>query len=464
MKSTTRRAYVLYALVIFFFVGLGILLFTFVSNSSNWALNRANKHVYQGNMLSVAGTIYDKNGKELVKTVNEERIYNENVTIRKSVLHAIGDATGFISTGVQSVYNDDLIGYNFINGIYGIQENGVGNNIRLTLDADVNAAAYNALNGRKGAICVYNYKTGEIIAMVSAPTYDLDNKPSEKEIAANPKKYEGLYLNRVLSGVFTPGSTFKVLTAISAVDNIPDIDSQKFHCNGTYKVPGGGTVKCHDVHGTINFQTALTRSCNAAFANIAVQLGNEKLSATMTKLGFNTPIKMDRTIIAQSTFDLSNAVNIDLGWAGIGQYTTLVNPYHMMLIMGSIANGGTSPMPYLVSRIETQNGFALYKGSAKNAPNFIDLPTAEKVSQMMRNSVKNYYGDKTFPGLELAGKTGTAEVEGEESHAWFVGFSTKADCPLAFAVVIQNGGAGFQQAMPVANKVMQAAYESIKNK
>lgn len=176
--------------------------------------------------------------------------------------------------------------------------------------------------------------------MVSSPTYDPERKPTDID-TDKTGKYDGIYLNRFLSGVYTPGSTFKTITAISAIDNIPDIFTQKFTCKGKMQT-SGGVIYCNEEHGhgTITFEQALNRSCNVAFAQIAIQLGAEKLTATAQQLGFNQAMKMDGINIAISKFDLTGADERGLGQAGVGQHTTLANPYHMLTIMGAIANGG----------------------------------------------------------------------------------------------------------------------------
>lgn len=158
------------------------------------------------------------------------------------------------------------------------------------------------MDGRKGTIAVYNYKTGAMVCMVSTPSYDPQNKPDD--IDENSDEYEGVYLNRFVSGLYTPGSIFKVVTAISAIENIPDIYSQTFECTGEYAT-GDGKIICSGVHGTVDFEEALNHSCNSAFAQIAIQLGQSKLMQTAGELGFNTKEDMDQITVSASRFDVS---------------------------------------------------------------------------------------------------------------------------------------------------------------
>lgn len=453
MDNATKRAYALLAVIAGFFVGLGILIYTFVANGSSWATNKANQHLYQNGSVVTLGDIYDCNGEPLAQTVDGERQYSDDAEIRKATLHAVGDLNGFISTGVQYTYRNTLAGYDPINGIASIVQYGKGNDIHLTIDSEVCRTAYKALNGRKGTVCAYNYETGEIVCMVSTPTYDPENKPSD--IDKNPE-YGGVYLNRSITGLYTPGSTFKVITAISALENISDIESRKYNCDGEYET-GDGIVVCNDTHNTVTFQQALNRSCNSAFADIAIELGSDKLTKTAKELGFNYKFTVSGVADpAESKLNIKNTSKVNLGWAGIGQYTTLVNPYHMMSIMGCIANGGETVTPYLIDYIETPRGTTKVTEPVINENISLSSETAKKINRLLRSNVTDYYGDDTFPGLQMCGKTGTAEVDDGAPHSWFVGYSQNSDTPYAIACVVENSGSGLSAAGVVANSVMQS--------
>ena len=124
MKTLSRRAWVLYLLVIAFVCGAGILLYTFFSNADSWAMKRTNRHIYKSGVLSTAGTITDRSDKILAQTVDGKRVYNESKNVRIATLHIVGDSQGYISTGVQTAYNDDLTGYNLVDGIYTLKKYG----------------------------------------------------------------------------------------------------------------------------------------------------------------------------------------------------------------------------------------------------------------------------------------------------------------------------------------------------
>lgn len=457
MNNTTKRAYVLYLFIVAFLVGIGVLIASFYLHGGEWSSNLVNQHIYSNGQLASAGTVYDKNGVALVYSKDGYRIYNDDKAIRKATLHAVGDNSAYIATGVQYVYSSKLSGYDFVNGVFNLKKYNRGNDINLTLDAEVCKTAYNAFDGRKGTIGVYNYKTGEIICMVSTPTYDPENKP--KNMDGNDA-YEGVYLNRFVSGQYTPGSIFKVVTAICALENIPDIQSRTFECTGKYHTDTGD-VECNGVHGTVTFEEALNHSCNSAFAEIALELGTEKLMTTAGELGFNVKDKIGEISLTKSSFDVSSANDVDFGWAGIGQYTTLVNPCHMLTLMGAIANGGTAIKPYFVKNMVSPSDEITVLGQTEVSKTItLDSGIANTMSDMMRSNVVNYYGDYRFPDLQMCGKTGTAQIDDGESHSWFVGFSQNPETPYAVVCVVENSGSGLTAAGPIVNTVMQKVCNS----
>ena len=459
MKSIGKRALTLYALILLFLAGCGLLYFNLVTNANDWAMNRANKHLYSDGALSTAGDIIDANGNILVTTENGKRVYSDNKNLRMSLLHTVGDTSGYISNGVQTAFKDELTGYTLLDGVYNLKRYGKGNDIKLTLNSKVCETAYRALGNKKGTIGVMNYKTGEIICVVSTPTYDINNKPTDIDTDTTGK-YDGIYLNRFFSGVYTPGSTFKVLTAICAIENIPDIDDRTFECKGKILI-GEGYVICNGTHGKINFEKALNKSCNCAFAEIADELGAEKLMATAERIGFNAnmPDISGKIHCSKSRIDLTESSALDIGWAGIGQYTTLINPCHMLTVMGAIANGGIAQTPYLVSTITSPEGKTVFSAKESIAGEFFSADVAKKADEMLRSNVKNRYGDSYFPQMSFCGKTGTAEISNDKSvkpNTLFVGYSQLDNMPFAIIVILEDTTSSLYEAVPVASKVMKA--------
>lgn len=461
MKTTAKRSFVILLLVVAVTLGLGVLGVRFAVKGEDWATLRANEHLNENGSFIAAGNITDRNGELLAYTENEKRIYNDSERIRRSTLHIVGDTEGYISSGVHTAYKTDLTGYNPLTGIYSLKKYGRGNDVVLTIDGQVSAVAYDKLNGRKGVVAAYNYKTGELLCSVSSPDYDIENKPSGDEIEKNKDgKYEGVYLNRLIDGLYTPGSTFKIITTASVIENVPDIASWSYNCKGE-TIVDGVKVTCPRAHGEMDFYESFANSCNGAYAELSCVLGKEKLAATAGEFGFGKSFGFGNSETKASQFDLSTATVADTAWASVGQYDTLVNPYHMLTVLGAIANEGEAVLPYTVSSIKAPSGYVVKKGAVKTE-RYIAPAVADEVKKMMRNNVESNYGDNNFKGLSMCGKTGTAEVSDDKKpHSWFVGFSDNEKCPVAIVVIVENGGWGSSEALPVASATMESIYKSL---
>lgn len=449
MKKVKRRTYSVIIFVALILLGLVYFLFRLVINGGSWAAFPTNKNVYSNGVLAL-GTVYDRNGNLLAGASSDGITYSDSETVRKATLHVVGDANNNIATGSLNAFSDELIGYSLINGTYSM--NGKGKDLYLTIDSDLNVVAYNALNGRKGTVAVYNYVTGEIICNVSTPTYDPANKP---EISDDDPNYDGVYMNRFLSSTFTPGSTYKVITTAAAIDTLPDAYDRQYTCNGSVTI-NGAAINCTGTHGTIALDQALAVSCNVYFAELSVALGSGTLAKYAEKLGVTSSMSVDGIKTAAGKFTVGADGTAELAWSGIGQYEDLVNPCAMLTLMGAIANGGEPVMPRLISKVSGTLGLS---HSAATGDRMLSEETASALKSLMRNNVVSHYGDSKFPGLNnLCAKTGTAEVGGDKSpHSWFVGFLNDDDNPLAFVVVIENGGSGLSGAGSVASTVLQAA-------
>ena len=191
MRTTGFRSMVLYILLAAFLGGLGYLLYQFVVNGSQWAMQPYNGHVYSENSTVKLGDITDRDGNLLATTEDGARLYSQDETVRRSLLHTVGDPYGYISTSVQYTMRAQLSGYNIITGLNDTIFNRMGSDIALTIDQDACVAAYNALGGKNGAVIVYNYETGEILAKVSAPTFDPNAVPEDLE---TNEAYKGVYV------------------------------------------------------------------------------------------------------------------------------------------------------------------------------------------------------------------------------------------------------------------------------
>ena len=455
MKRILKRSTLILVFTLLFIGGASFFCVELVFNADDWANQPYNAHISGNGGLEQAGAVYDRNGTVLAKTQGTDRVYNENYSVRVGLLHTVGDNSLNISTAVQSKYRSQLTGYSLIWGLNMPQSLRTSHDITLTVDANTSAAAYDALSayGKQGACVVYDYKTGEVISSVSTYSYDPEAPPEINE--DNEHEYEGVYLDHVLSSSYTPGSIFKLVTAAAAIENIPDLFERTWYCEGHEDI-GGAEVRCVDgeAHGTLDFYGALEHSCNIVFAELAVELGPEKMTAAAEKMGINLSYEIDDVSTAKGHYDVSKATTNELAWSGVGQYNDEVNPMQMAILCGAIANGGNSVNP---TYIKSGTG-DLLKMIGLNDTKSRELLKSSTASTLSR-SMPSY----TFGSLSVRAKTGTAEVGDEKSpNAWMVGFSTDEDCPLAFACVVEDAGFGSQYARPVAETAMQSAAQALR--
>ena len=360
------------------------------------------------------------------------KYYAEDANIRIACYQLVGDYVGNVGTGALQSFQRQLSGFSLITGI----EEREDVTLKLTVDAGLNIKAYEALNGRSGAVIMCNYKTGEVLCMVSSPSIDPMNPPETLP--------DGAYINRCISSAFVPGSVFKLVTLTAAIENIDDIYHRSFSCAGSLNVKGVN-VNCTGVHGEQTIEQALANSCNCAFGQIALELGPDIIAQYAEKLGITQQLKLDDITTAAGNYEKDSSMSASMAWSGIGQYNDLVSPYAMMRLVSAIANGGTVAEPSLL-------------GVSDKKTELMSADTAQKVASMMNYNVVYKYGSSTFPGLNISAKTGTAEVgDGKPSHGWFVGFLNDEQHPYAFAVLVENGGSGLRAAGAVANAVLQAA-------
>ena len=450
MKRIEKRAGVCLILALVLLLGLALFVSRFIASGGSWASYAANRHLYNSKGQLSVGQVLDRDGDVLSEVdENGNRTYYKNAMVRKATLHAVGDAQGKIGAGALVAFADKLSGYNLLTGAY--TPLGAGNDLYLTLDARLNYEAYQALNGRKGAVGVYNYKTGEILCMVSSPSFDPLDPP---DIQDGDERYDGAYVNRFLQGTFVPGSVFKTVTLAAAIENLPDLYDRTWTCTGSTDV-GGEAVTCPHAHGELDINAALSQSCNGVFALLSAELGAQTMQRYAEKAGLTRAYDVNGLKTAAGRFPFSGATEGQLGWAGVGQYNDLMNPCALMVYMGAIANGGKAATPQLISKVVTPLDLPASLYWKHRTPRLIAKDTARQVADMMARNVTDQYGTRRFPNMDICAKSGTAEVGGGKApNAWFAGFLRNEDAPYAFVVVVENGGSGADVAGSVAGRVL----------
>ena len=234
MKRLSNRTIFLLILMGVLVLGLGFFTVRYFLYAGEWVTFQGSPHVYSGSNLS-SGKVTDRDGVLLLDST-DGRVYAEDPVIRAATMHLLGDRYGYISAPVLTEYADYLVGFNPVNGIFG--QNQGANTAVLSISAQVQKVAYEALGNYHGTVGVYNYKTGEILCAVTSPSYDPDNMPDVE--GDQTGAYDGVYLNRFFQTSTVPGSIFKIVTAAAALETLGDLSGRTFTCNGTLDI--GGSV------------------------------------------------------------------------------------------------------------------------------------------------------------------------------------------------------------------------------
>ena len=449
MHRVTKRAWIMLVFIGILAGGMLFFLYEYATCSDEWVISSGSPHVYNNSNIG-CGVVTDRDGLLILDTRNGSA-YSPDREIRQSTLHWVGDRSGNIRGAALSHYAGEMAGFDLLNGVYSY--GGAGGEATLTLSAQVQVAALKALGDRKGTVAVYNYKTGEILCAVSTPTFDPDNVPDIQGDTTG--RYEGVYLNRFTQSTYIPGSIFKIVTTAAALDTVTGIEEMQFTCYGIREY-GADRVTCERAHGTQNLKAALANSCNCVFAEIAELVGSQAMTNYVQKLGITQPVTFDGITTATGNYDVSQAAAVELAWSCIGQYTDQINPCAFLTFLGAIANDGVPVQPHVVSEI-TVGQETTYRAKKITTARIMSQETAEKIQELMRNNVQVKYGADRFAGLTVCAKSGTSELGGGLSpNAMFAGFSTDEAYPLAFIVVVENGGYGATTCIPVLSTVLAA--------
>ncbi len=455
MKRISMRSWSVWLLIALLLGGLVMFLIEYFMEGSTWVMHSGNPHVYESGDSSTPakGTVVDRDGNFLL-SFGDGRVYSESAAIRKAMLHILGDRQGNILAPAISCYNQQLIGYDAVGGVY--QYGSQGGQLTLTVSARVQQAALEAMGDYRGTLAVYNYKTGEILCAVSTPTYDPDAVPDIDGDTTGA--YSGVYVNRFTQSVFIPGSIFKIVTTAAALEQIDDIQQQRFTCTGDYSF-GADTVTCQVVHGEMDLKKAMELSCNCVYAQIALQLGTDGLQKYVEQFRVLESISFDGITSAKGNIALENQADVELAWSAIGQHKDQINPCSFLHFVGAVANGGEGVMPFLVRSVKA-GGKTTYEAAAVSSQRIMSTETAQTLKELMRNNVVSNYGAGNFPGLTVCAKSGTGEVGGDSTpNALFTGFVADEQYPLAFIVVVENGGFGRPVCVPIIAKVLASCKE-----
>lgn len=415
---------------------------------------------------NIRGTIYSQAGEVLAQTETDQ----EGTETRKYPYdNLFSHVVGYASNGRAGV--EALGNYYLINSSAPISEkvsNDVagdkypGDSVYTTLDVNLQEVAYHALGVYQGAVVVTEPSTGRILAMVSKPDFDPNQIAQIWDSLVEDKESSKL-LNRATQGLYPPGSTFKIITALEYIRENPDnYNSYSFNCTGSF-TDGADRINCYhgQSHGQEDFAKSFAKSCNSSFANIGLKLDREKFQSTIKQLMFNEelPLKMN---YSKSRLTISkDSTNADMMQAAIGQGTTGMSPIHLNMITDAVANGGELMKPYVIDRVENNTGTVIKQFAPSSYRKLMSETEAEELTKLMVGVVQSGTASKLKDlSYTAAGKTGSAEYSSDktQSHAWFTGFAPAENPEVCVTIIIEGAGSGGDYAVPIAKRIFDAYF------
>lgn len=440
-----------------------------------------NKRLWAKRNEVLRGTIYDRDGKALTKSERKDTLTQKREYVYGDLFaHALGYVNvKYGITGLESSYDKELMNtkntafnikealttFNFKEAFSNRQEKEkIGNNLVTSLDYDLQKLAYDALGDNKGSIVVLDPKTFDVITMVSKPSYNPNDL--EKIWAEINSNENAPLLNRATIGLYPPGSTFKVITLASALENMNGVTERTFEDNGKIDFGGGYALNNYGggALGQLKLKDAFRKSSNVVFGTLALELGNDKLRATAEKFKFNETIPSNGFGIAKSRFPkLESNEKGNIAQSGIGQSSVLASPMQMAVVASTVANNGVMMEPKIVKEILNFEGKSVETIKDKEVGRVIPEKTADIMKSYMKEVIDNgTVNSSYFSGTNAAGKTGTADHMDKNGkpatpHSWFIGFAPYENPKYAIAVIVENGGVGGGKAAQIAGKILKAA-------
>jgi peptidoglycan glycosyltransferase len=345
-----------------------------------------------------------------------------------------------------------------------------GDDVLTTLNPAAQRVALQQLNGRKGAVVALDPRTGAVKVMASEPGYDPNTIPNASVYGRLTSKsnQDAPLLNRSTQSGYPPGSTFKVVTAIAAIDSGRYTPDSTLNGKSPHVISGTPLSNFNNEQfGDITLTTALTQSVNTVWAQVGEKLGKETMKTYMDRLGFDAqpPLDLPSGELRASGEFRNGALLpptsrfVDVGRMAIGQDKLNVTPLQMAMVASSVADGGRLMKPHLVDRVVDRDGRTVDRVQPQQQSRVMSASSAQKVNQMMQNVVREGSGTAAaLQGIDVAGKTGTAEVDRPcgPNQLWFIAFAPAKNPKVVVAATVECGqGTGGTVAAPIAKAVMQ---------
>lgn len=458
MKNNVRRlAYAVLAGMVTLSVYLGLIPF-YVDRVAGGGKGPVDPRLHAREKMIKRGNILDRNGLELARSVPAEGGYAREYPLGSAAAHITGYySSRYGSSGLEKSMARVLLGLDGGNPLDELADRvlnrpGVGNDITLTVDGNLQEFVYRSLRGRTGAVAVLDPATGEVLAMAASPSFEPADAGKYLEQPGAPM------LNRAAQGAYPPGSVFKIVTAAGILARFPDILDKKVDCNGSMEVEGF-VLRDNAVHGTVDFHTAFARSCNVTFGGYGLRLGAQDFYRQALAFGVTKEFAFPLPIYRGNITKPGDMSDPELASGAIGQGEVLISPLQAALLACAVANNGLIMKPYIVSRYTTAAGEQRVF-HPQDWLQSMDPAVAAVIRDEMVLVVQKGTGKAAaLPGVTVAGKTGSAENPHGKAHAWFVGFAPAEEPRVAVAVLLENAGTGGGNAAPLAREIIRAALQ-----
>jgi cell division protein FtsW (lipid II flippase)/cell division protein FtsI/penicillin-binding protein 2 len=436
------------------------------------AANPSNTRNLEKELRAERGAILTRDGKVLARSVPAGARFTRTYPSGPLAAHVVGYYSArYGRAGIEAAQNEVLAGHRAFTDWQAAMEEALGrppagSDIVLTIDSAVQAAAEKALAGRRGACVVIDPRTGAVLALASAPAYDPGTVDAQWETLS--KGAAAPLVDRATSSLYPPGSTFKVVTLTGALANGIAAPGTVYPAPAVLEIGGGKVTNFEgEGGGSATLSQATASSINTVFAQVADQLGAERLVASARGFGFDKPVPFELDVRPSIMPAPSAMTKWETAWAGVGQPVgasavkgPVVTPLEMALVAAGIANGGQVMEPRLIERVTDRSGKSTLPLAGPTVwTKACDPAVAAMVRDLMVQAVKSGSGTRaSIKGVQVAGKTGTAEVgKSQPTHAWFIAFAPAEKPTVAMAIVLENAGVGGRVAAPAAKPVLEAA-------
>ncbi|MCO1601160.1 peptidoglycan D,D-transpeptidase FtsI family protein [Desulfosporosinus nitroreducens] len=456
----------------FFILSLGLVYWQVV-RADTLLQNPANRRLILMESRVTRGGIFDRNGEIIAQTQilngKKVRVYPKGEMFEPALGYS---SVKLGASGLEANLADWLLGIKNATPTQAVQQLFAlprqGDDVVLTLDSRLQSIAYDALKGKMGAAVALDPRTGEVLAMVSQPSFNPTNLDQHwNEIISQEEKRPLAEKQRPLEhryfSLFPPGSTMKVVTSAALFRsgiNTTDL----YQCQGSTIINGQVIREQNDkAHGWVNYNMALAESCNTYFATFGVQAGDQTFLSVVKGFGFGQKIPFElslpRSSITQEAKNPSSLNTNLLAASTFGQGEVLVSPFHMALMTAGIANHGVIMTPHLVERVLDPSQDILFQQKPQPWLTALSKEEADKITSAMVTAVtEGTAAPGALPNVQVAGKTGSAEPGGNvPTHAWYIAFAPAEEPQIAVAVIVENGGTGGGNAAPIARQIIQEA-------